>query len=247
MTSASVPAIPRQPAGHDPSRLSGLRLGGLLALSALPVLLTTAVMMALGSTIATDTVRTWIRPLYVSHLVYAAANWAVVGAALILAGGQLRQAGLRFSPTWGRLRLGVIGFAIGIAVYLVVDRLLMVAGLPSVAGMQFNGARSLEVFVLWVGPVVTAPLAEEILFRAIWIGALSQRIPAPVAVVCSTIAFAAIHYPYFGIGGVIFISAWGLVPAALFLRTRDLAAPLAMHVLNNMFAYLIAPFFLPQL
>lgn len=242
MTAANSAAVfpPTAPA------LSWPRLLVLLALAAVPVSLTAVGMTVFSETVGFDPLRAWIRPLYLSHLGYAVASWIVVAIVLLVARGRLREAGLRLSWSRVHLRAAVLGTIAGVLIYVGVDAFLQRAGLPAVAGMDFRSARPLELAALVLGPVLTAPLAEEILFRVVWIGALSRRIATPLAVVASVAAFAAIHYPYFGIGGVIFISLWSLVPTVLFLRTGDLSTPLAMHVLNNAFAYLLGPFVPPS-
>jgi membrane protease YdiL (CAAX protease family) len=89
--------------------------------------------------------------------------------------------------------------------------------------------------------VITAAFCEEVFFRVLWIGALRDRVPVWMAVILSLTAFAAIHYPYFGIGGVVFISIWALIPIGLFLAYEDVTAPVLMHVMNNTFAYVVVP------
>ncbi len=73
-----------------------------------------------------------------------------------------------------------------------------------------------------------------------WIGALRERL-ATVAIAASLVAFAAIHWPYFGVGGVVFISAWSLLPIGPYLVFGDVSASIGMHVLNNAFAYVLVP------
>jgi hypothetical protein len=50
--------------------------------------------------------------------------------------------------------------------------------------------------------------------RVLWIGALRERAPLGVAVTASLVGFA-IHWPYFGLGGVVFITMRALLPIGL--------------------------------
>ena len=110
--------------------------------------------------------------------------------------------------------------------------------------MSYPRPGPLEATLLFGTAVVTAAFCEELFFRVLWIGALSEHVPTAAAVVASLVAFAAIHWPYFGIGGVVFISVWALLPIALFIALGDVSASLGMHVLNNSFAYVVVPLFL---
>ena len=223
-------------------QLSWSRLALLLALTALPVLLTTLAMGLLGATGGTVALRPWLRPSYLAFLIYALANWSGFLAVFALAGTQLSFLGFRFVVGRTRFIVAVAGFLLGLLVYVAVEAFLRSRHLPTVAGMELPRPRLLEAVALVFAVVATAPLCEELFFRVLWIGALSRRLPLGVAVALSITAFAAIHYPYFGAGGVIFIASWSLIPALLFVRWRDLTAPLTMHVLNNAFAYLLVPF-----
>jgi membrane protease YdiL (CAAX protease family) len=70
---------------------------------------------------------------------------------------------------------------------------------------------------MMLAAVLTAPICEELFFGVLWVGAFVAKVGRYPAVACSLLFFAAIHYPYFGIGGVIFIGAWSIVLLALFL------------------------------
>ena len=107
--------------------------------------------------------------------------------------------------------------------------------------MDYPTPGPMEIAILSVCVVATAAFCEEVFFRVLWIGALGERIPRVVAALASLGAFAVIHYPYFGIGGVVFISVWAVLPAALFIAFGDVSASLVMHLMNNAFAYILVP------
>jgi membrane protease YdiL (CAAX protease family) len=221
--------------------LSGARLATLLALTALPVILTTLTLRAL-SAIAGANVFVPLASPYRDFAVYALANWMTLALIVRVAGWRyLRAKGLRFPVTLGRLAGAVLGFTSGLAVYMGVSWWLQRMGLPPVRGMQFLEPSITESAVMFFSVVLTAAFCEEIFFRVLWVGALRRLAPAWVVGLVSIVAFAAIHYPYFGTGGVIFISVWALLPVTLFIYFDDLTASFAMHVMNNVFAYLVVP------
>jgi membrane protease YdiL (CAAX protease family) len=129
-------------------------------------------------------------------------------------------------------------------VYGVVTKVARAVGLPPMRGMEYEASGALQVALLLGSTAVTAAFCEEVFFRVLWIGALRERLPAFAAVAVSLVAFATIHYPYFGTGGVVFVTVWALLPIALFLRFGDVGASVTMHALNNAFAYVVVPLLL---
>jgi hypothetical protein len=91
--------------------------------------------------------------------------------------------------------------------------------------------------------VLTSPLqaaAEEILFRGYLMQALGSLVAAPwFGVVVSSVVFALLH----GTQNLpLFLDrlAFGLLAAVLVWRTGGLEASIAAHIVNNVFAYLLA-------
>jgi len=91
--------------------------------------------------------------------------------------------------------------------------------------------------------VLTSPLqaaAEEILFRGYLLQALGSLVARPwFGVIASSVVFALLH----GTQNVpLFVDrlAFGLLAGLLVWRTGGLEAGIAAHVINNVFAYLIA-------
>jgi membrane protease YdiL (CAAX protease family) len=86
--------------------------------------------------------------------------------------------------------------------------------------------------------VLLVPYYEELLFRGIFLEWLRQRLPAPAAIVVSSLAFALAHDNNLSLG----LSGWlqfaertaiGCVLAVLALRYRSLRAPFIMHATHN--------------
>ena len=238
--SADVTIASQPIAAH--ARPFGRRFIVLLGLAALPVGLTSAILAIPG---VAPAIRAVLRPPYHAFTLYAVANWVTIALVVAVAGRPwLRAHGLRFRVTAAHAAGAVMGLVTGLGVFSVISAALAATGLPPVRGMTFDGASALEIAVLFFSAVITAPFCEEVLFRVVWFAGLRSRLGAVVAAAVSIVAFAFIHYPYFGLGGVIFISFWSILPTVLFARFGDLTAPLTMHVLNNIFAYILVPFVL---
>ncbi len=212
-----------------------------LALTALPVPLTTVLVRILAGP-PLGVMLDPLRPPYRDFAAYAVANWLTLALVLRVVGlRHLQASGLAWRPTWRSLGAGVLGFMVGVGIYGAVSALLARLGLPAVRGMRFDAPTLPELTVLFLGVVISAAFCEEVFFRVLWIGVLRTRLATWLAALVSIAAFAAIHYPYFGVGGVVFISVWALVPVVLFIASGDVTAPLLMHVLNNAFAYIVVP------
>jgi membrane protease YdiL (CAAX protease family) len=216
------------------------KLALVLSLTALPIAATTVlapVAVSLGLA------RVLPSPFW-SFALYAFTCWAGLAVVMLIGGtSMLRTSGFRFAWSWSRVASALVGFLLGVTIYVVVLAVLQQFDLPTIRGMNFRYDSVAPILVMALATVVSAPFCEEVFFRVLWVGALSRKIGLWPAAVCSVLFFSAIHYPYFGTGGVIFIAVWSLVPMALFVRYGDLTAPLLMHVLNNAFAYLIVPLF----
>jgi membrane protease YdiL (CAAX protease family) len=207
-----------------------------LALTALPVLLTTALLRL------TAGLSRHLPSPYSDFAAYAVANWLTFALILRIVGHRrLRDRGLTIRVTSRSVGAALLGFIIGVIIYAAVSALLARFGLPPVRGMRFTAPTGFEMIVLFLCVVISAAFCEEVFFRVLWVGVLRTRVPTWLAGATSIAAFAAIHYPYFGVGGVIFISVWAIVPVSLFIVSGDVTAPLLMHALNNAFAYIVVP------
>jgi membrane protease YdiL (CAAX protease family) len=218
--------------------VEGRVLAAMLALSALPVLLTTALRVSLTAIGLLPRLAGDLHPSLVAFTLYAVANWVTFALLLRVAGlTRLRALGLRLVLDGRRVAAALVALVVGFGVYGGVEWMLAALGLPGVAGMDYPPPAGGEIVLLLVCAVATAAFCEEVLFRVVWIGGLGTRLPPRLAAALAIVAFAVIHYPYFGVGGVVFVSVWAILPALLFLRFGDVTAPLLLHLLNNAFAY----------
>ena len=194
-----------------------------------------------GLALADPALPAWLTGPTLAFVVYALCNAVAVALVVgVLGRARLRALGVAFRLTRRRVWLAVGAFAAGVALFGVVDAALRALRLETIRGMPGAlGAPQVVTLLLTVGLAV--PLCEEILFRAVWYGGLRPRVGRWAAGALAAAAFAAIHLPYFGPGGVAFIALWTLLPLALYARTGDITAGWLMHVLNNVFAYVVAP------
>jgi hypothetical protein len=98
----------------------------------------------------------------------------------------------------------------------------------------------------WLNPILTAPLAEEILFRGVVLRVLLARFSVAWSVILSSALFVLIHLPYWALAGThsfanllamsLSILVLGLWFGFLFCRSGSLWAPLICHTLNNLFS-----------
>ena len=95
----------------------------------------------------------------------------------------------------------------------------------------------------WLNPILTAPLAEEILFRGVVFRFLSKRKSVWTGLVISSVLFALCHLPYWWLSGaksganlwisLLEIAGVGALLCALFQWKRSLWTPLIYHGANN--------------
>jgi hypothetical protein len=120
--------------------------------------------------------------------------------------------------------------------------------LGALAAVQFHsrlGRFAIPVDVAtWLSPIVSAPIAEEVLFRGLVFRLLLERVTLWPAVALSALLFALIHLPYWWASGAMppatlvlrlgSIFTYGVFFALLYRWSGSLYAPLISHILNNL-------------
>ena len=81
--------------------------------------------------------------------------------------------------------------------------------------------------------VAVAPLYEEVLYRALLLSALRDRLREQAALIVSGGVFVVLHYTY-GYGWHVGYLAAALLFGLVFLRTGSIAPAIALHALNNL-------------
>ena len=88
--------------------------------------------------------------------------------------------------------------------------------------------------------VILAPIIEEILFRGIFLHRWGTKWSVRTAVITSSIIFGSLHF------NIIWASIFGLIMCLVYLKTKSLAVPIAIHFLNNLIAVVLSFWFLLQ-
>ncbi|SDJ78029.1 CPBP family intramembrane glutamic endopeptidase [Salimicrobium halophilum] len=89
-------------------------------------------------------------------------------------------------------------------------------------------AEQSPIFILL--PVIFAPITEEIIFRKIIFGSIYKRTNFLLAVVVSSLAFAAFHFDFTHL--LIYFAA-GSVFAFLYVKTKSIITPIITHMILN--------------
>jgi membrane protease YdiL (CAAX protease family) len=87
--------------------------------------------------------------------------------------------------------------------------------------------------------VILAPVAEELFFRGLLLRGLWRSFGSRTAILVSAVVFGLSHFAGPTVQTVLPIlatTALGLVLGWVFLRTRNLAVPVMVHVLQNALA-----------
>lgn len=91
------------------------------------------------------------------------------------------------------------------------------------------GTESAGIFSL-ISIVFISPVAEELIFRGVFLNKLRFIVPTIFAVLISALLFASLH----GFGSIISAFAFGICMALLYLKTDNILVPVLAHFLNNL-------------
>ncbi|MFF4371590.1 type II CAAX prenyl endopeptidase Rce1 family protein [Streptomyces sp. NPDC001594] len=163
-----------------------------------------------------------------AYLVVTAAALAVAADGGFLPGALPGRApGVLWLPAAAAVGAALVGaeFAVG-----ALPRLAAGAGLPRLAVHRDGGAASAGYAV----SVLATAVAEELLYRGLWIGVLHERLhlPAGVAVAVAAVAYAVGHL-FFGGLAVAQKALSGAVFGLLLVVSGSLAVPLVAHLAQN--------------
>lgn len=150
----------------------------------------------------------------------------------------------------GRIRWGLLGRTLGSALLAVIVMngvgilvgILMTGGNPpaevaSTEQSEFNVTAAVISIVLVLLLVPFQAAAEEVVFRGLFLQVLGSWMRSPwIAIVLSTLAFASMHI--YDIWGLVGVGMMGFVAAWLTWKTGGLEAAIAIHILNNVAAFM---------
>ena len=86
-----------------------------------------------------------------------------------------------------------------------------------------------------VATIIVSPVAEELIFRGIFLNRLNLIIPPLFAVLVSSLLFASLH----SYGSIISAFIFAICMAILYLKTENILIPIFAHFLNNLLAEII--------
>jgi hypothetical protein len=181
-------------------------------------------------------------------LVYGVANVALLGALYVRWDGAVWRASALFRrPSGTELAAAVAATALGVVACWPATTLLADAlGVARYAPGPLSSPAGLVA--LFVGSVLVAPVAEELLFRGLFVGVVLQRGGGPLAAAASSLlVFAAIHVFTAGVAGVANALLLGALLTWLRFRFDNLAGAWLLHALNNLLEFLVALSVLPSL
>jgi membrane protease YdiL (CAAX protease family) len=176
----------------------------------------------------------------VTNLAYGVASLLVVAGVYAALSDAERDAVFRFErPTRGELGWTVACLPLGVAAFLGGTALASAVGFD-LGGYAYTLADPTTVVAVVFGAVLVAPLVEEVLFRGLLLGSLLGRGRSPaLAGAAAIFAFGAIHLALLGVAGVIATALWATFPPALRIRYDNLTGAWLLHLLNNVWSYLV--------
>jgi membrane protease YdiL (CAAX protease family) len=175
-----------------------------------------------------------------AFLLYSLANGVVLGGAYAVLSPAERRAAFPFRrPTARELLAVAAAFVAGLGIYQAITTVTSAFGYE-VGGLSYSLSDPATLAIVLLGPVLLGPWVEEMLYRGLLLGGLLARGWSPLAAAAGMIlVFGAIHIPFFGAAGGVFVTVWSVLPTALRLRYGDLTGASLLHVVNNAFSYLV--------
>lgn len=174
------------------------------------------------------------------NIIYGVTSLLAIGAVYYLFSERERAVAFRFHrPSRSEIAWAAVCFPLGSVAYLSGSAIAEAAGL-SLGGYEYSLSDPVVVGAIVFGAVIVAPLAEEILFRGVLLGGLIGRGVTSIMAGCVTIlAFGLIHIAILGVAGVIATSLWAVFPTLLRLRFNNLTGAWLLHLVNNVWGYLV--------
>jgi membrane protease YdiL (CAAX protease family) len=113
---------------------------------------------------------------------------------------------------------------------------LTFAVLAALGAYQFRGVNALSIMMLVpLAELVLVGMAEEMMFRGVIFGVTERSLGSKPAIVISALVFSLAHLPNDGVSvlAIAVIAAYGVMQAALYMRTRRLWACIGTHIAWN--------------
>ncbi len=164
--------------------------------------------------------------------------WAIVSQPMMLFLVLLYRAvrrggwsGVHFSVNGFNPSVLLLGVVLLISLVIIMEPLM--ALMPDVEKPEGRG------LYMILALLVVAPIFEELLCRGVILGAVRKRYNAWVGCVVSALIFALMHVEP---QSVVNAFVLGLLLGYVYLRTNSIFAPIILHSINNIFAYMFLIF-----
>jgi membrane protease YdiL (CAAX protease family) len=144
---------------------------------------------------------------------------------------------------WGDIPLGAVLFVLAAIVTGLVDQAVRKAGFsqPAVPLPHFLTARDIPQFVLAGFLVLVVAVAEETIFRGYLILRLKAATGSTAAAVLLSTCIFMLGHGYEGTAGMAAVGTLGLLLALVYVNRGSLAAPIAMHFIQDFIGVVIVP------
>lgn len=149
----------------------------------------------------------------------------------------------RWIPNLSDLSGAFLVFILGIAIFPLSGWILETLGVQTTV----QGIGRLEALstTQLVGMAITAGVTEELGFRAYAITTLKRLTKRPwLPYVLPLALFSLLHLPFWGVGATMQISLWSALITGLYLWKKNITLCILVHVLNDLYAFLIVPIIL---
>lgn len=113
---------------------------------------------------------------------------------------------------------------------------LTFAVLAALGAYRFDGVNAVGIMILApLAELVLVGMAEEMMFRGVIFGVTERSLGSKAAIVISALLFSLAHLPNEGVSvlSIAVIAAYGVLQAALYMRTRRLWICIGTHVAWN--------------
>lgn len=176
----------------------------------------------------------------ITDTAYGLAAIGVLTGVYLYLGGQERRAVMNFKfPDWIEIFWALICLPLAIGAFRFGTLIGGLFGFELV-GFDYSLADPATFAAVVIGGIIIAPFVEESLYRGLLLGSLLGRgMSVLTASVLSILLFAGLHVFTVGIAGVLGIAGLSIFPTLLRLKFNNLTGAWLLHVLNNIYAYIL--------
>ena len=128
----------------------------------------------------------------------------------------------------------------GIVLLIVILNIFLSYGMLYFSNFILGIAASQNLFNSFftgglLATIIVSPISEELIFRGVFLNRLKLILPTTLAILVSSLLFAALH----SFGSIFSAFVFGVCVAILYLKTDNIFVAIFAHFLNNLFAEII--------